>query len=235
MKSIKDPIEIRKIEGFKRDVWLSHEKEEDTIYDPVNSAYQNGRTDGLLHKYYIDIAELAREMNRVNDSDIYILCSIVEKEIAKFKEKIKQEFSNKSLSTYFKSPEDEEDETRKPQPDEPEEYWIRDWLTISIKKDICSEKRDGKSYCLGAIHIINCGHCFEYYIRSVERSCCECFFYKFSNIIDCLKWIYENKYIIRNCGNDGRDKYKREFLRTELNKLIAFYFKVFNGLIEEVR
>ncbi len=127
----------------------------------------------------------------------------------------------------------EEDETRQPQPEEPEEYWIKDWLTISIERE-CFKSTNIKFKIKGAINIINYGGYYEYSICGIEADN-HCPRKEFSNIIDCLKWVFENNYTIRNCGNKKRDKYKREFLMKELNSLIAFYYKVFNELIEEVK
>lgn len=189
MKSIKDPAEIRKIEGFKALKLL--EKAEKDLVDVM-----------------VDV--------RVNKSheEIQKRCNM--------------------MSDYMSEIEGpEEDETREPRPDEPEEYWIKNWLTISIEKDTCFPEK-GWGILRGAINIIDCGDYYKYSVRRIDASA---YFpaIEFSDVIDCLKWIYEKGFTIRNCGNEKRDKYKREFLTKELNKLIVFYYKVFNNLIEEVK
>lgn len=189
MKAIKDPVEIRRIEGY-RALELLRESEKEGI--DVEVDIRAGKKP----------EEIQKRCNMMSD-----------------------------YMSEIEGP--EEDETREPRPDEPEEYWIKNWLTISIEKE-CFKSNNIKFKTKMAINIIDCGDYYKYSVRGIDTNN---YFpgKEFSNVIDCLKRIYEKGFTIRNCGNRGRDKYKREFLRGELNKLIAFYYKVLNGLIEGVK
>lgn len=206
LKSIKDPAETRRIEGYRKDddgnkEFIGVENE-----DPI-----------LTEEDYIR-EELWRKEPEEKKYSVILEIRNIEKE-------------NINQPNFF-NPE-EEDETRYPRPDELEDYWIKDWLTISIEKEtFFPEKGDG--ILRGAINIIKFGNYYKYSVRRIDT-----YNYfpgkEFSDVIDCLRWIYEKGFTIRNCGNKKRDKYKREFLKSELNKLIAFYSEVFNNLIEEVK